>query len=70
MLVAEGAADAAVDHVMAVWDVAALRPIVEEAGGRCTDLAGAVRSDGGSLLSTNGVLHGEILTALACATDA
>ena len=70
MLVAEGAVDAAVDHVTAVWDVAALRPIVEEAGGLCTDLAGARRSDGGSLLSTNGVLHAEVLAALAPAAEA
>jgi histidinol-phosphatase len=44
--------------------VAALRPIVEEAGGRCTDLSGVARSDGGSLLSTNGVLHDELLAEL------
>lgn len=64
MLVAEGAADAAVDHVVDQWDVAAVKVIVEEAGGRATDLAGRPAIDGGSLLSTNGLLHEEVLSAL------
>lgn len=65
VLVAEGAADAAVDHVVSPWDVAAVKVIVEEAGGRCTDLAGRPGIDGGSLISTNGLLHDEILRGLA-----
>jgi histidinol-phosphatase len=63
-LVAEGAVDAAVDHVVSPWDVAAVSMIVEEAGGRCTDLNGGRGIDGGSLVSTNGRLHDEILDAL------
>jgi histidinol-phosphatase len=65
LLVAEGAADAAVDDVVNPWDIAAVKVIVEEAGGRCTDLAGRAVIDGGSLLSTNGLLHEEIRTVLA-----
>jgi len=65
VLVAEGALDIAVEPEVAVWDVAPLQVIVEEAGGRFTDLAGAVRPDGGSAVSTNGVLHDEVLAALA-----
>jgi histidinol-phosphatase len=65
LLVAEGAADAAVDHVVSPWDIAAVKVIVEEAGGRSTDLRGRADIDGGSLLSTNGLLHDEILRALA-----
>jgi histidinol-phosphatase len=64
VLVAEGAVDAAVDHVVNPWDIAAVKVIVEEAGGRCTDLAGNPGIDGGSLLSTNGLLHAEVLEAL------
>ncbi len=65
VLVAEGAVDIAVEPEVAVWDVAAIQVIVEEAGGRFTDLSGAARPDGGSAVSTNGLLHNEVLAALA-----
>jgi histidinol-phosphatase len=65
VLVAEGAVDVAVEPEVSVWDVAAVQLIVEEAGGRFTDLAGAARPDGGSAVSTNGHLHAEVLAALA-----
>ena len=62
MLVAEGAVDGAVDAIgVAVWDLAAIRPIVEEAGGRFTDRAGVARVDGGSAISSNGLLHEALL---------
>jgi histidinol-phosphatase len=61
VLVAEGACDIALDPVVSAWDVAALIPIVEEAGGRITDLAGAVGADGGAAVSTNGLLHDQVL---------
>ena len=64
VLVAEGAVDVAVEPEVSVWDVAAVQVIVEEAGGRFTDLAGAARPDGGSAVSTNGLLHDEVLAAL------
>jgi histidinol-phosphatase len=57
MLVAEGAIDIATDPVVAPWDMAPVQIIVEEAGGRFTDLRGNGRHDGGSGLSTNGALH-------------
>jgi histidinol-phosphatase len=63
-LVAEGAFDAAVEPIVSVWDLAALQIIVEEAGGRFTDLAGRPRPDGGSACSTNGRLHDDVLRAL------
>ena len=44
MLVAEGACEAALDPVVAVWDVAALQVVVEEAGGKFTDFSGTVAS--------------------------
>lgn len=64
VLVAEGAVDIAVEPEVALWDLAALQIIVEEAGGRFSDLAGVARADGGSAVSTNGVLHDEVLAAL------
>jgi histidinol-phosphatase len=38
--------------------------VVEEAGGRFTDLSGAARADGGSVVCSNGLLHDEALAAL------
>lgn len=64
VLVAEGAMDVAVEPEVSVWDVAAVQVIVEEAGGRFTDLSGAARPDGGSAVSTNGLLHHEVLREL------
>lgn len=63
VLVAEGAVDIAVEPEVSVWDVAAVQVIVEEAGGRFTNLAGEARPDGASALSTNGILHDEVLAA-------
>jgi len=64
MLVAEGAAEIAIDPVVAPWDMAAVQIIVEEAGGRFTNLRGEPRYDGGSGVSTNGKLHEDVLAAL------
>jgi len=66
MLVAEGAFDIAIDPIVAPWDIAALIPIVAEAGGRWStihgrgDFAGAA-----SFVCTNGPLHDETLSALS-----
>ena len=64
VLVAEGAVDVAVEPVVNPWDLAPLQVIVEEAGGRLTDLSGAARIDGGSVLCSNGLLHDAALAAL------
>lgn len=64
VLVAEGGFDIACEPVVSHWDLAALQVIVEEAGGRFTNLAGEARPDGGSAVSTNGLLHDEVLAAL------
>jgi histidinol-phosphatase len=58
-LVAEGSVDLAFEPTVNIWDLAALTVIVEEAGGRLTDREGVARVDGGSALTTNGVLHDE-----------
>ena len=65
MLVAEGAVDISAESEVSLWDLAALQIIVEEAGGRFTDLAGNARPDGGSALCSNGLLHEEVLAMLA-----
>lgn len=64
MLVAEGAVDIAVEPIAAIWDLAPLGVIVEEAGGRFTDLSGDRRIDGGNAVATNGLLHDAVLGAM------
>jgi histidinol-phosphatase len=64
VLVAEGAVDVAAEPEVTLWDLAALQVIVEEAGGRFTDLGGAPTAAGGSAVTSNGRLHDEVLTAL------
>jgi histidinol-phosphatase len=61
MLVAEGAMEIMIEPQVAAWDMAPIQIIVEEAGGRFTDLRGNARHDGGSGVSTNGVLHDDVL---------
>jgi histidinol-phosphatase len=64
MLVAEGAVDLAVEPEVQLWDLAASQVIVEEAGGRFTDLGGTPTAAGGSSVSTNGLLHDRVLATL------
>ena len=64
MLVAEGAVDVSAEPEVSLWDLAALMVIVEEAGGTFTDLSGRRTPDGGSAVSTNGILHAEVLSLL------
>jgi histidinol-phosphatase len=47
------------------WDLAAVQVIVEEAGGRFSDFGGAARIDSGTAVTSNGLLHDELLTAVA-----
>jgi histidinol-phosphatase len=65
MLVAEGAVDVAIDPIAAIWDLAPIKVIVEEAGGRFTGLDGVAAIDRGNAVSTNGPLHDEVLGILA-----
>ncbi len=61
VLVARGAAHVMVEPELSLWDVAALQPIVAEAGGKLTTLTGAPYTDSGSCLTTNGSLHDQVL---------
>ena len=63
-LVAEGAAEAMVEVGVSVWDLAAPAVLVEEAGGRVTDLDGRRRIDSRTMLASNGVLHEVLLDRL------
>ena len=64
MLVAEGAIDAALDWTSKPWDLAPLGIIVEEAGGRSTNIQGERTIYTGDYLSTNGVIHEEAMRLL------
>ncbi|MFF5293772.1 histidinol-phosphatase [Paractinoplanes globisporus] len=64
MLLAEGALDIMVEPELSLWDVAALIPIVTEAGGTITDQTGRPPGDKTAAIATNGLLHETILTAL------
>jgi histidinol-phosphatase len=63
MMVAEGVVDVAVEPELSAWDMAALIPIVEEAGGQVTSLDGRSPLVGGNALSSNGHLHTALLDA-------
>ena len=69
MLVAEGRVEVAVESEVNVWDVAAVQVIVEEAGGRVTDLRGNRTIRGGNVVVSNGRVHDEVLAELATALD-
>ena len=65
MLVAGGRRPICIEPAVSPWGIAALRVIVEEAGGRFSDLGGDVRLDGGNVCTSNGLLHQAVLDALA-----
>jgi histidinol-phosphatase len=64
VLVAEGALDAVVDSRLAIWDYAAVALVVEEAGGRSGAPDGAAPRPKEQLVSTNGLVHEELLELL------
>ena len=63
-LIAEGAAEAMMETGMHTWDLAAPQVVIEEAGGRVTDVDGVRRIDAESFVGSNGLLHEEILRRL------
>ena len=67
MLVARGAAEVVLEPDLSVWDFAALQVIVQEAGGRVSTFEGGPLVHGGIMLTTNGLLHDEVLRRLASA---
>jgi len=61
VLVASGSLDVMLEPALAPWDIGPLPVIVEEAGGRLTDFSGRRDIYGRSCLTTNGLLHEEVL---------
>jgi histidinol phosphatase-like enzyme (inositol monophosphatase family) len=64
LLVATGRIDIHIDPEMNIWDVAPMPTIIEEAGGRATDLDGKRGIDLENLVATNGQLHDRVLELL------
>ncbi len=63
-LVIQGMVEAMLDPVVKPYDVAAIKICVEEAGGRFTDLKGRDSVYGGNALSSNGLVHSQVLKAI------
>jgi histidinol-phosphatase len=61
MLVAQGSGEVMVDYGVHVWDVAAIKPIVEEAGGQFTNWDGQQDIHRPDVIVTNGKLHDDLL---------
>lgn len=57
MLLAEGAVDIVAEHDLKIYDIAALVPIVEQAGGKFTAIDGPLTAETSSVLASNGKLH-------------
>lgn len=63
MLLAEGSVDIVTEHDLKIYDIAALVPIVELAGGQFSALNGPLTEETSSVLATNGMLHEQVLKA-------
>lgn len=70
VLLAEGAVDLAAEPELSLWDMAALAPIVTEAGGRFTGLDGVPGVHQGHAAASNGLLHEALLDAVGLAWPA
>jgi histidinol-phosphatase len=64
VLVAQGSGELMVEHGVHAWDVAAIKPIIEEAGGRFSDWSGQPSIHTPDVLVSNGKLHDEALAIL------
>ena len=63
-LVATGRAEVMLDPIMNVWDAAALKPIIDEAGGVFTSWSGDSTHTGGSAVATNAAMARQVRTLL------
>jgi histidinol-phosphatase len=64
MLLAEGSLEIVAEHDLKLYDIAALVPIVEQAGGRFTAIDGPLSEGTSSVLASNGRLHDTLLELL------
>jgi histidinol-phosphatase len=60
MLLAEGSVDVVAEHDLKIYDIAALVPIIEQAGGSISDLQGPLTEQSSSVLATNSLLHSNV----------
>lgn len=60
MLLAEGSVDVVAEHDLKIYDIAALVPIIEQAGGTISDLKGSLTEQSSSVLATNSLLHSSV----------
>jgi histidinol-phosphatase len=65
MYLAEGSVDIVAEHDLKIYDIAALVPVIELAGGEFSAIDGVLTEDTTSVLATNGKLHKASLEALA-----
>jgi histidinol-phosphatase len=70
VLVAEGAGELMVEHGVHAWDVAALKPLVEESGGRFSDWSGGTSIHRPDVMVSNGKLHDAALAILQRSSNA
>lgn len=61
LMVATGRAEIMVDAYLHIWDVAALAPVIQEAGGICTGVDGTFDVNVDHLIATNGLFHEQAL---------
>ncbi len=61
MLLAEGSLDIVAEHDLKLYDIAALVPIVEQAGGSFSAIDGSLTEETGSVLATNNLLHDTVI---------
>jgi histidinol phosphatase-like enzyme (inositol monophosphatase family) len=61
LMVATGRAEAMIDPELDLWDLAALQPVIEEAGGSFTDWQGRPTVHSGEAIATNGLIKDEVL---------
>jgi histidinol-phosphatase len=64
VLVAQGSGEVMAEHGVHSWDVAAIKPLVEEAGGRFSAWDGTPTIHRPDVIASNGKLHDEVLGIL------
>jgi histidinol-phosphatase len=65
MLVAQGSGEIMIEHGVHAWDIGAIIPIVEEAGGRFSNWDGKIDLYAPDVMASNGKLHDEVLAIMA-----